>query len=96
VNKLVLSGVVVDIETIRYTPAGLPLLSFVLKHVSEVIEAGMKRKVECEVNAIAIGNLAKNNIQIGANINVAGFLAKRSAKSSQLVLHILKIEVKDN
>ena len=86
----------VDIETIRYTPAGLPLLSFVLKHVSEVIEAGMKRKVECEVNAIAIGNLAKSNIQIGANINVAGFLAKRSAKSTQLVLHILKIEVKDN
>ena len=95
-NKLVLSGVVVDIETIRYTPAGLPLLSFVLKHVSEVIEAGMKRKVECEVNAIAIGNLAKSNIQIGANINVAGFLAKRSAKSTQLVLHILKIEVKEN
>ena len=86
----------VDIETIRYTPAGLPLLSFVLKHVSEVIEAGMKRKVECEVNAIAIGNLAKSNIQIGANINVAGFLAKRSAKSTQLVLHILKIEVREN
>jgi primosomal replication protein N len=96
VNKLVLSGVVADIETIRYTPAGLPLLSFVLKHVSEVIEAGMKRKVECEVNAIAIGNLAKSNIQIGANINVAGFLAKRSAKSTQLVLHILKIEVREN
>jgi primosomal replication protein N len=96
VNKLVLSGVVVDIETIRYTPAGLPLLSFVLKHVSEVIEAGMKRKVECEVNAVAIGNLAKSNIKIGANINVAGFLAKRSAKSTQLVLHILKIEVKEN
>ena len=95
-NKLVLSGVVVDIETVRYTPAGLPLLSFVLKHVSEVIEAGMKRKVECEVNAIAIGNLAKSNIQIGANINVAGFLAKRSAKSTQLVLHILKIEVREN
>jgi len=87
---------VVDIETIRYTPAGLPLLSFVLKHVSEVIEAGMKRKVECEVNAVAIGNLATSNIQVGANINVAGFLAKRSAKSTQLVLHILKIEVKDN
>jgi len=96
VNKLVLSGVVVNIETVRYTPAGLPLLSFVLKHVSEVIEAGMKRKVECEVNAIAIGNLANSNIQIGAYINVAGFLAKRSAKSTQLVLHILKIEVKEN
>jgi primosomal replication protein N len=96
VNKLVLSGVVVALDQVRYTPAGLPLLSFVISHVSEVVEAGMKRKVECEVNAIAIGDLAKSNFQIGANINVAGFVAKRSAKSSQLVLHLLKIEVLEN
>lgn len=95
-NKLVLSGVIVALEPIRYTPAGLPLLSFVINHVSENIEAGLKRKVECEVNAVAIGDLAKTNIQAGANINVAGFLAKRSAKSTQLVLHILKIEVIEN
>jgi primosomal replication protein N len=93
VNKLALSGVVVALEPIRYTPAGLPLLSFVVRHVSEVIEAGMKRKIECEVNAIAMGDLAKSNIQEGANINVAGFLAKRSAKSTQLVLHIQKMEI---
>jgi primosomal replication protein N len=93
VNKLVLSGVVVALEPIRYTPAGLPLLSFIVSHVSENIEAGMKRKVECEVNAVALGDLAKNNITLGANINVSGFLAKRSAKSTQLVLHIQHIEV---
>ena len=92
-NKLVLSGVVSALEPIRYTPAGLPLLSFIVSHVSEYIEAGMKRKVECEVHAVAIGDCAKSNIQLGANINVAGFLAKRSAKSSQLVLHIMKIEI---
>ena len=95
-NKLVLSGLVVALEPIRYTPAGLPLLSFVINHVSENIEAGLKRKVECEINAVAMGNLAKSNIQVGANINVAGFLAKRSAKSTQLVLHIMKIEILKN
>jgi len=72
------------------------LLSFVINHVSENIEAGLKRKVECEINAVAMGDLAKSNIQAGANINVSGFLAKRSAKSTQLVLHILKIEVIEN
>jgi len=72
------------------------LLSFVINHVSENIEAGLKRKVECEINAVAMGDLAKTNIQAGANINVSGFLAKRSAKSTQLVLHILKIEVIEN
>ena len=92
-NKLTLSGVVIGLEPIRTTPAGLPLLSFVINHVSEVIEAGLKRKIECEIHAVAIGDCAKSNIKLGANINVAGFLAKRSAKSSQLVLHIMKIEI---
>jgi primosomal replication protein N len=93
VNKLVLSGQVIHCEPLRYTPAGLPLLSFVLSHLSEAIEAGLKRKVECEVSAVAIGDLAKTNIQLGANVNVSGFLAKRSAKSTQLVMHIQNIEV---
>jgi len=89
----VLSGVVISLEPIRYTPAGIPLLSFVLQHASEQVEAGLKRKVECEVNAVALGDIAKHNIQLGANIKAKGFLAKRSAKSTQLVLHIEKLEV---
>ncbi len=84
---------VVGLEPVRYTPAGIPLLSFVLQHASEQVEAGLKRKVECEVNAVALGNLAKQNIQLGANIKAKGFLTKRSAKSTQLVLHIEKLEV---
>jgi primosomal replication protein N len=93
----VLSGVVLAVEPIRYTPAGIPLLSFVLQHASEQVEAGFKRKVECEVNAVALGDLAdilkKQNIQVGDNIKAKGFLAKRSAKSTHLVLHIEKLEL---
>ncbi len=92
-NKLALSGEVTQLEELRYTPAGLPLLSFVIRHISEDIEAGMKRKVECEVNAVAIGSLATSNIQLGTKLNALGFLAKRSAKSTQLVLHIKNIEL---
>ena len=84
---------VIGLEPIRYTPAGIPLLSFVLQHASEQVEAGLKRKVECEVNAVALGDIAKQNIQLGANIKAKGFLAKRSTKSTQLVLHIEKLEV---
>ena len=88
-----LSGVIVHLEPIRYTPAGIPLLSFVLQHASEQIEAGLKRKVECEVNAVALGDLAKISIQIGDNMKAKGFLAKRSAKNTQLVLHIEQIKL---
>jgi primosomal replication protein N len=91
-NSLTLSGVVISLEAIRYTPAGIPLLSFVLQHISEQTEAGLKRKVECEVNAVVIGDIAKSSIQIGDNIKAKGFLAKRSAKSTQLVFHIDKLE----
>ena len=83
---------VVGLEPIRYTPAGIPLLSFVLQHASEQIEAGLKRKVECEVNAVAIGEIAKLNIQLGSSVKAKGFLAKRSAKNTQLVFHIDKLE----
>ena len=84
---------VIGLEAIRYTPAGIPLLSFVLQHASEQTEAGLKRKVECEVNAVAIGELAKTNVHIGDNIKAKGFLAKRSAKSTQLVLHIEQLHI---
>lgn len=91
-NKLELQAEVVQIEPLRYTPAGIPLLSVVLHHVSEQIEAGMKRKVECEVNAVVLGDLALKGLKLGSNILVAGFLARRSLKSTQLVMHINHIE----
>ena len=92
-NKLLLQAQVVHIAPLRFTPAGIPLLSVVLQHVSEQKEAGMKRKVECEVNAVILGDLTKMNLQIGTHIQAAGFLAKRSLKSTQLVMHINQIEV---
>ncbi len=83
---------VVQVEPLRYTPAGIPLLSVVLHHASEQIEAGMKRKVECEVNAVILGDLALEGLKIGAQIIAQGFLARRSLKSTQLVMHINEIK----
>lgn len=95
-NNLTLQAEVVQIEPLRYTPAGLPLLSVVLRHVSEQVEAGMKRKVECVVNAVAIGDLALTKLALGTQIRATGFLAKRSLKSTQLVMHINQIAVLNN
>jgi len=92
VNKLVLSGRIKKIEPLRYTPPGLPLLSLVIEHAAENIEAGMKRKVECEMNAVAIGEITNAPLTEGNHIQATGFLAKRSVNSTQLVLHIQHIE----
>ena len=82
----------VQVEPLRYTPAGIPLLSVVLHHASEQIEAGMKRKVECEVNAVVLGDLALQGLKAGQQIIAQGFLARRSLKSTQLVMHINEIK----
>ena len=81
-------------DDLRYTPAGIPLLSFVVRHVSEQIEAGMQRKVECEVFVKALGAIAETakHLKIGQQVTLTGFLAKRSAKSTQLVMHLQHIE----
>ncbi len=81
-----------QVEPLRYTPAGIPLLSVVLRHVSEQAEAGMKRRVECEVNAVVLGDLALSGLKSGAQIIAHGFLARRSLKSTQLVMHINEIK----
>ena len=47
-----IGGVVLAIDSIRYTPAELPLLSFLSEHFSEKIEVGLEVKVKCEVNAL--------------------------------------------
>ena len=94
-NKLVLSGEVVQLEPLRFTPAGLPLLSFVVRHVSQQIEAEIKRQVECEMTVVAIGGIASKAkaIQAGSQVKLAGFIAKRSLKSTQLVLHLNALEI---
>ena len=94
-NRLVVSGEVVQIDPLRYTPAGLPLLGFVVRHQSEQVEADMPRKVECEVSVIAIGKIAEQAkaIQMASQVKLAGFLAKRSLKSPQLVLHLNAFEI---
>jgi primosomal replication protein N len=94
-NRLVLSGEVVQVEPLRFTPAGLPLLSFVVRHVSEQMEAETRRQVECEMTVVAIGDIANKAkaVQAGSQIKLAGFIAKRSLKSTQLVLHLNALEI---
>ena len=71
------------------------MLSFVLRHLSEQTEAGMQRRVECEVNAVVMGELAERSktIKEGIEVKVSGFIAKRSLKSTQLVVHINTLEI---
>jgi primosomal replication protein N len=94
VNRARLSGRIVDLGELRHTPAGLPILRFVLGHASEQSEAGHKWQVECEVPALAMTETAEAlaKMQAGDALEVEGFLARKSRNSMQLVLHVQRFK----
>lgn len=94
-NRVVLTGRIAEMDALRYTPAGLPLMAFRIGHVSEQVEAGFRRRVECEIPAMAMGEPAQAvaGCKAGDSIKAEGFLARKSQHSRQLVLHLNKIEL---
>jgi primosomal replication protein N len=88
-NEVALSGELTAIEPLRYTPAGIPLLNFRLLHRSQQVEAGLKRQVECEVNGVAMAEVAValSRLKPGQAARVKGFLNRKNRMSAQLVFH---------
>ncbi|PWB47063.1 MAG: primosomal replication protein N [Nitrosomonadales bacterium] len=94
-NRVVLSGRIIAIDPLRYTPAGIPARNLTLGHRSRQVEAGMEREAECEVQVIALGELAQQTARcrVDDGIRIQGFLARKSRNSTQLVLHANRIEL---
>lgn len=85
-----IEGEVVGLEELRFTPAGVARVAFKLRHTSVQQEAGMLRQIQCEVPALAFGAVAEQASRLppGQQVRAEGFLAPRSLKIAQLVLHI--------
>ncbi len=94
-NRLDIAGVVVELGGLRHTPSGLPSLQLRLKHVSEQIEAGHRRLVECEVDALAFGETATAlaTLARGMALRLTGFLDRRSARNPQPLMHVTGYEL---
>ena len=94
-NTVEISGRLTEIEPLRHTPAGMPLVHFTLAHVSTQIEAGHERRVECEVKGVALGEPATSmaRLKAGDDVSVHGFLNRKNRMSAQLVLHATRTEL---
>ena len=81
---------------LRYTPAGLPAIDCTLHHRSMQSEAGGERRVECEMQAVAFGPVAKglSGIAAGSVIECEGFLARRYRTGAAVALHITRFETR--
>jgi primosomal replication protein N len=94
INHLTLDAKLLSREDLRFTPAGLPALGMTLQHASEQDEAGARRRVECEIAALAFGELARAmaGLAPGTALRVEGFLARRYRTGVTLALHITGFE----
>ena len=92
-NRVELTACIAELSPLRYTPAGIPALNFVLEHESEMLETGVARQVRLTLRAVAFGTLAEQSAQLplGKPCRFAGFLSNvRTSKG--VVFHIQALE----
>ena len=79
---------------LRHTPAGVAVLDFRLRHESVRAQAGVPRRVELELDAIAFEATARlvAELPLECTLRVEGFLCARSRRSQRPVLHAERIE----
>ena len=77
-------------EIMRYSPAGIPIVTATLLHRSEQVEAGGVRIVELEISAHAAGDVAHKleQISLGETLKFSGFMAKKNRNSKSLIFHL--------
>jgi len=94
VNRLVISGALTQIDPLRFSPAGVPIVEAVVHHRSSQTVANQARQVECELTVQASGSLASQlaQITVGTQVRMEGALNRRSVNSRQLLLILNRIE----
>ena len=90
-NQLQLVATISERDVLRYTPAGVPIVSATLTHSSQQMEAGVARLVEFEIAAFAAGEISGRfaKAELGAAQQFTGFMAKKNRNSKALVFHII-------
>jgi primosomal replication protein N len=75
----------------------MPIVTAILQHSSQQMEAGIARLTEFEISALAAGDLAKrfNDAPLGGIYQFTGFLAKKNRNSRSLVFHIIDFSLLD-
>lgn len=92
-NHASLTASLEQVQPLRHTPAGLPVLDMQLAHASMGQEAGAQRRIALEVKAVAFGLQAERLARqaLGSLWDFQGFLAQgRNGKG--VVFHIQEFQ----
>ena len=93
-NRLEVEGQVLEQSPVRYTPAGVPVLEFLLSHESEVFEAGVPRRIAFSLQILVMGDLVQmaGTIGLGTTVRIQGFIAPVRKDSPKFRLHAQRIQ----
>ena len=96
-NRIEIAGTLIELDALRFTPAGVPVVRFRIRHESTQLEDGTPRKIGCEISGLAFEREAKliAAAALGTNIIVRGFIDRKSRNSTQLMLHATRIEFRN-
>ncbi len=96
-NSFQCIAILAERDIVRYSPAGIPIVAARLAHASEQVEAGISRKVEFELPALAAGQIAGQleQAELGAMYRFSGFMARKNRNSRSLVFHLKDFETID-
>ena len=94
-NEVAIDGRLLKRSALRHTPAGTPAIDLLIGHSSIQSEAGSRREVRCEIEAVALGEMAVrlSTAKLNRSLQVGGFLARRSLGNRKLVLHVVSMDV---
>jgi len=94
INRFTLDATLAARDELRHTPAGVPAVECTLDHRSVQREAEGMRKVECEMHAVAFGDVARalDRCAIGCALRVEGFVARRYRNGTSVTLHVTQFE----
>ncbi len=93
-NEVVIDGRLLKRSALRYTPAGIPAVDLLVGHSSIQREAGGEREARCEIEAVALGEMAVklSAAKLNQSLQIGGFLTRHSVGNRKLVLHIVNAE----
>jgi primosomal replication protein N len=94
-NRIEIDGKVTRGDSLRHTPAGIPVLRFRLAHASPQREAGRERAVSYEIDVLAFGDIAARIAACApeSTLRCVGFLDRASARDSSPSLHVTEFEI---
>ena len=85
-NRLVLGGEIVNLEPLRYSPAGIPIARATLKHQSK--QSG--QLMQCELTVAAQGENARKlaGLKPGSRVKMTGSITRAGHNSRNLLMWI--------